>query len=73
MERVRTAQLRLGEGVVMIGPGMAEFGWCRNPCDPDRATSRTHVVVGGGRQAHCERLSCRRHHPLGAGVCTSAT
>ena len=45
---VWTAQLRTGPGpdagLVMIGPGLAEFG-SRAVADPDWATSRTHVVV----------------------------
>lgn len=50
---VWTAQLRLGEGVVLIGPDMTEFG-SRAVSDPAWATSRTHVVVSG-LDAHCER------------------
>jgi uncharacterized glyoxalase superfamily protein PhnB len=45
---VWTAQLRAGAdadaGLVMIGPGMAEFG-SRAVADPESATCRTHVLV----------------------------
>jgi uncharacterized glyoxalase superfamily protein PhnB len=50
---VWNAQLRLGDGVVMIGPGMSEFGTHAVP-DPEWATSRTHVLVPD-LDAHCER------------------
>ena len=43
---VWTAQLRARSGLVMIGPGMDEFG--RRPvADPDWATCRVHVLVDG--------------------------
>ena len=38
------AQLSTGDGVVMLGPGMAEFG-TRPVADPASATSRTFVYV----------------------------
>jgi uncharacterized glyoxalase superfamily protein PhnB len=41
---VLTAQLRTGDGVVMIGPGMDGFG-TRGIQDPDWATSRMFVYV----------------------------
>jgi uncharacterized glyoxalase superfamily protein PhnB len=41
---VWTAQLRLGDGVVMIGPGMEGFG-TRAIDDPDWATARIYTYV----------------------------
>jgi uncharacterized glyoxalase superfamily protein PhnB len=41
---VLTAQLRTGDGVVMIGPGMDGFG-TRGVEDPDWATTRVFVYV----------------------------
>jgi uncharacterized glyoxalase superfamily protein PhnB len=41
---VWTAQLSTGDGVVLMGPAMAEFG-TRSVADPDWATSRTFVYV----------------------------
>lgn len=41
---VLTAQLRTGDGVVMIGPGMDGFG-TRGVQDPERATTRMFVYV----------------------------
>ena len=41
---VLTAQLRTGDGVVMIGPGMDGFG-TRGVQDPDWATTRMFVYV----------------------------
>src|SRR5262249_36013242 len=41
---VWTAQLRTGSGLVMIGPGMAEFG-SRAVDGGDGATCRIHVLV----------------------------
>jgi uncharacterized glyoxalase superfamily protein PhnB len=52
-DEVWTAQLRAGDGVVMIGPGMDEFG-TRAVGDPDSATMRTFVYVDD-LQSHCER------------------
>jgi len=53
-DEVWTAQLRTGDGgVVMIGPGMSEFG-TRAVEDPDWATTRMFVYVDGV-DAHCER------------------
>ena len=42
--RVWTAQVSTGDGVVLIGPEMAEFG-SRSIADPTWATSRTFVYV----------------------------
>jgi len=42
--RVWTAQLSTGNGIVLIGPEMAEFG-SRSVDDPGWATSRTFVYV----------------------------
>jgi len=54
---VWTAQLRTGpdagSGLVMVGPGMAEFG-SHAVTDPDRATGRVHVVVDD-LDAHYQR------------------
>jgi uncharacterized glyoxalase superfamily protein PhnB len=41
---VWTAQLRVGDSLVMIGPGMAEFG-TEAISSPERATCRVHVLV----------------------------
>jgi uncharacterized glyoxalase superfamily protein PhnB len=41
---VWTAQLSTGEGVVLLGPEMAEFG-TRAVTDPTHATARTFVYV----------------------------
>ena len=46
------AQLSTGEAIVMIGPGMAEFG-TRPVADPAWATSRTFVYVDDP-DGHCE-------------------
>jgi uncharacterized glyoxalase superfamily protein PhnB len=51
--RVWTAQLSTGDGVVLIGPEMAEFG-SRSVADPSWATSRTFVYVDEV-DGHCER------------------
>jgi uncharacterized glyoxalase superfamily protein PhnB len=50
---VLTAQLRTGEGVVMIGPGMEGFG-TRGVEDPEWATTRMFVYVDDV-DAHYER------------------
>jgi uncharacterized glyoxalase superfamily protein PhnB len=50
---VLTAQLRTGDGVVMIGPGMEGFG-TRSVPDPDWASTRMFVYVDDVQQ-HCER------------------
>jgi uncharacterized glyoxalase superfamily protein PhnB len=50
---VWTAQLRVGDGLVMVGPGVSEFG-TRAVTDGDRATSRVHVLVDD-LDAHYER------------------
>jgi PhnB protein len=42
--QVWTAQVSTGDGVVLIGPGMAEFG-TRSVTNPQWATSRTFVYV----------------------------
>jgi uncharacterized glyoxalase superfamily protein PhnB len=42
--RVWTAQVSTGDGVVLIGPELAEFG-SRSIADPAWATSRTFVYV----------------------------
>ena len=56
---VWTAQLGTGpdpaSGLVMVGPGMAEFGSHAVP-DPDWATGRVHVVVDDVG-AHYERAA----------------
>jgi uncharacterized glyoxalase superfamily protein PhnB len=52
-ENVLTAQLRTGDGVVMIGPGMDGFG-TRGVQDPDWATTRMFVYVNDV-DAHYER------------------
>ncbi len=50
---VWSAQLRTGSGLVMIGPGMTEFG--TKPIDgPGPATSRTHVLTDDVDR-HCDR------------------
>ena len=49
---VWTAQLSTGDGVVLIGPEMAEFG-TRSVIDPGWATNRTFVYVDDV-DAHCE-------------------
>jgi len=51
--QVLTAQLRTGEGVVMIGPGMEGFG-TRGVEDPEWATTRMFVYVDDV-DAHYER------------------
>jgi len=51
--QVWTAQLQLGDGVVMIGPGMDEFG-TQAVQNPEWATSRMFVYVDDV-EAHCER------------------
>jgi uncharacterized glyoxalase superfamily protein PhnB len=50
---VWSAQLSTGDSVVLIGPGMAEFG-TRAVEDPAWATSRTFVYVDDV-DGHCER------------------
>jgi uncharacterized glyoxalase superfamily protein PhnB len=50
---VLTAQLRLGDAVVMIGPGMEAFG-TRGVEDPRWCTMRTYVYVDDV-DAHCAR------------------
>jgi uncharacterized glyoxalase superfamily protein PhnB len=50
---VWSAQLSTGDGVVLIGPGMAEFG-TRAIEDRSWATSRTFVYVDDV-DGHCER------------------
>jgi uncharacterized glyoxalase superfamily protein PhnB len=50
---VLTAQLRTGDGVVMIGPGMDGFG-TRGVQAPDWATTRMFVYVDDV-DSHCER------------------
>ena len=52
-DEVLTAQLRTGDGVVMIGPGMEAFG-TRAVQDPEWATTRLFVYVDDVA-AHCER------------------
>ena len=52
-DEVLTAQLRTGDGVVMIGPGMDGFG-TRGVQDPGWATTRMFVYVDDV-DAHCER------------------
>ena len=49
--QVWTAQLSTGDGVVLLGPGLAEFG-TRPVTDPAWATSRTFVYVDDV-DAHC--------------------
>ncbi len=56
---VWTAQLSTGNGGVLIGPGMAEFG-TRAVEDPAWATSRTFIYVDDV-DLHCE-------HARGAGA-----
>jgi uncharacterized glyoxalase superfamily protein PhnB len=51
---VWNAQLRVGAGLVMIGPGMAEFGTTAIDA-PGPATSRVHVVVDDV-DAHHDRV-----------------
>jgi uncharacterized glyoxalase superfamily protein PhnB len=51
--RVWHAQLSTGDGAVMIGPGMAEFG-TRPVTDAEVVTSRTFVYVDDVDR-HCER------------------
>ena len=50
---VWTAQLSTGDGVVLMGPEMAEFG-TRAVADPAYATARTFVYVDDVDH-HCER------------------
>ena len=50
---VWNAQLRVGRGLVMIGPGMAEFGTAAIEV-PGPATCRIHVLVDDV-DAHCAR------------------
>jgi uncharacterized glyoxalase superfamily protein PhnB len=47
------AQLSTGDGVVLVGPGMSEFGTQPVP-DPAWCTSRTFVYVDDV-DGHCER------------------
>ena len=47
------AQLSTGDGVVMLGPGMTEFGTCP-VADPAWATSRIFVYLDDVDR-HCER------------------
>jgi uncharacterized glyoxalase superfamily protein PhnB len=51
--QVFTAQVSTGDGVVLIGPEMAEFG-TRSITDPQWATSRTFVYVDDV-ESHCQR------------------
>jgi len=51
--KVWTAQLSTGDGVILIGPEMAEFG-SRSVHDPAWATSRTFIYVDDV-DLHCER------------------
>jgi uncharacterized glyoxalase superfamily protein PhnB len=51
--QVWTAQVSTGDGVVLLGPGMPEFG-TRSVTDPQWATSRTFVYVDDV-DAHYER------------------
>jgi uncharacterized glyoxalase superfamily protein PhnB len=51
--KVWTAQLSTDDGVVLIGPEMAEFG-IRSVDDPALATSRTFIYVNDV-DLHCER------------------
>jgi len=51
--KVWTAQLSTGDGVVLMGPEMAEYG-TRSVADPAWATSRTFVYVDDV-DAHYER------------------
>jgi uncharacterized glyoxalase superfamily protein PhnB len=51
--KVRTAQLSTGDGAVMIGPALEEFG-SRSVADPDWATMRTFMYVDD-LDGHCER------------------
>jgi len=46
------AQLSTGDGVVMVGPGLADFG-THAPSDAELATSRTFVYVDDV-DTHCE-------------------
>ena len=50
---VWNAQLRVGRGLVMIGPGMADFGTAAIDV-PGPATCRIHVLVDDV-DAHCAR------------------
>jgi uncharacterized glyoxalase superfamily protein PhnB len=50
---VWNAQVRVGSGLVMIGPGMSEF-WTAAIATPGPATCRIHVLVDDV-DAHCER------------------
>ena len=63
---VWTAQLSTGAGLVMIGPGMDEFG-TRYVADADWATCRVHVLVDDV-DAHYERAVAAgaviRAHPM---------
>ena len=54
---VLTAQLRTGDGVVMIGPGMDGFG-TRGVQDPEWATTRMFVYVDDV-DGHFERARAR--------------
>jgi uncharacterized glyoxalase superfamily protein PhnB len=64
--KVWTAQLSTGDGVVLMGPEMEEFG-TRSVPDPDWATSRTFVYVDAV-DAHC-----RRARSAGANIVTDLT
>jgi len=43
-DRVLTAKVRTGSGVILVGPGMEFFGTRATP-DPDRVSSMTYVFV----------------------------
>jgi uncharacterized glyoxalase superfamily protein PhnB len=59
---VLTAQVSTGDGVVLMGPEMAEFG-TRSVPDPAWATSRTFVYVDDV-DGHYDRVCgwCDHHH-----------
>jgi uncharacterized glyoxalase superfamily protein PhnB len=54
--KVWTAQISTGDGVVLIGPEMAEFG-SRSISDPTWATSRTFVYVDDVDQHYLQARS----------------
>ena len=51
------AQLSTGDGVVMVGPGLTDFG-TRAPVEDEPATSRTFVYVDDV-DAHCARARAK--------------
>jgi uncharacterized glyoxalase superfamily protein PhnB len=53
---VWNAQLRTGSGLVMIGPGVDEFGTRPVP-DPAWATSRVHVLVDDLEAHHARAVA----------------